>query len=123
MNLRWPLVVLLAACGGTSGGHGPGALPNHAQTLESELAMLGSATDPATSVRRSRILRALGRQPEALAQLEVAAGGARDALDWGGLSALWREVGDVHLEMGRPQQALDAFGKRLKTAVSLGAQT
>ena len=122
MFLRWPVVLMLAACGGTAAGPGAGA-PNPAQTLESELARLGAATDPATSVQRSRILRALGRQPEALAQLEVAADGARDALDWAGLSALWREVGDVYLELGQPQQALDAFGKRLKTAVSLGAQT
>src|SRR5690349_4885525 len=123
MLVRWALVLLLAACGPTAAGQGGPGAPNSAQTLESELARLGGATDQATSVARSRILRALERQPEALAQLEVAADGARDALDWAGLSALWREVGDVYLELGQPQQALDAFGKRLKTAVSLGAQT
>ncbi len=119
-------LVLAAACGGTAGG-GPvpvGAGPPETldSALESELQALGASIDPASAVRRSRLLRALGRQAEALAFLESATDRAREKLDWAGLSALWREVGDVYLEMGRPQDALEAFGKRLKTAVSLGNQ-
>ena len=117
---------LASACGGTTGGAQPVGATSPPEmldsALESELRALGTATDPATAVRRSRLLRALGRQAEALAILETATDGARDRLDWAGLSALWREVGDVYLEMGRPQDALDAYGKRLKTAVSLGKQ-
>jgi CHAT domain-containing protein len=126
-NLVRLVLVLAAACGGTAGG-GPvpvGAGPPEAldSALESELQALGTSTDPPTAVRRSRLLRALGRQAEALAFLETATDRARERLDWAGLSDLWREVGDVYLEMGRPQDALEAFGKRLKTAVSLGNQT
>ncbi|HEU5061203.1 MAG TPA: hypothetical protein VFU21_31950, partial [Kofleriaceae bacterium] len=119
--------VLEVACGGPPGGGGVapvGTSPPETldSALESELQALGTSVDPPVAVQRSRLLRALGRQPEALALLETATDRAREKLDWAGLSALWREVGDVHLEMGRPQDALEAFGKRLRTAVSLGNQ-
>ena len=127
-RVRLLLAVIAAACAGppgraglAPGGAGPPETLDSA--LESELAELGTSIDPPVAVRRSRLLRALGRQRDALASLEDATDRARDRLDWAGLSALWREVGDVHLEMGRPQDALEAFGKRLKTAVSLGNQT
>jgi CHAT domain-containing protein len=126
-RMRLLLVLAAAACGGPAGGGGmapPGTSPPETldSALESELQALGTSTDPPSAVRRSRLLRALGRQAEALAFLETATDRGRERLDWAGLSALWREVGDVYLEMGRPQDALEAFGKRLRTAVSLGNQ-
>jgi CHAT domain-containing protein len=66
----------------------------------------------------------MGLQPQALEELAVATDTARERLGWGDLAALWREVGGIHLEQGRIEQALEAFGKRLKSAVALedGAQ-
>jgi len=118
--------VIAAACGGTTAPLPPGGVaPPETldSSLEIQLRELGTSVEPAVAVRRSRLLRALGRQAEALGILEKATDRARDKLDWAGLGALWREVGDVYLEMGRPQDALDAYGKRLKTAVSLGEQS
>ena len=121
------LVVLSVACGGRTGGPVPVGATSPPETLdsalESELRALGTSTEPAAAVRRSRLLRALGRQAEAITFLETATDRARERLDWAGLSGLWREVGDVYLEMGRPQDALEAYGKRLRTAVSLGEQS
>jgi CHAT domain-containing protein len=119
--VRWAVsliavVVWLAACGGArvgpDRGHGTAG-------LEGELARIPASPDVRGTLARSRLLRALGRQEVALAELAVATDAARERLDWAALSALWREVGDVRLEQGRPQDALEAFGKRLKTAVSL----
>jgi CHAT domain-containing protein len=87
--------------------------------LEARLAGLPASTEPATAVKRSRVLRALGRQDQALEELEAAVAAARDKLRWDDLAQLWREIGSIHLERGRPEQALDTFGKRLKAAASL----
>lgn len=120
MCLSLALAVGLDGCAGTAGEPPRSAGP--AAALTAELDRLGTSSDPAVAIRRSRLLRALGRQPDALTSLEEAIDGARDRLDWAGLGALLREVGDVYLELERTQDALDAYGKRLKTAVSLGDQ-
>lgn len=64
-------------------------------------------------------MRALGRQAEAVAQIDTSLEAARTALDWRGMSDLWRELGDVQIEMARPQDALDTYAKRLTNAKSL----
>jgi CHAT domain-containing protein len=117
MSCRLLLVAVIVGCA-------PAAVPTRdvayrADTLEAELSRLPSDPSPASTIQRSRLLRALGRQPEAVSQLEVALDGARIALDWRGLSDLWRELGDVQIEMGRPQDALDTYAKRLTNAKSL----
>src|SRR5262249_9424649 len=91
-------------------------------SLEAELQRLPAGATPDVAVRRSRVLCALGRQKDALAALETVADHARARLEWRGRSSVWREVGDVHVELGEPQEALEAFGKRLKTAVALDEQ-
>jgi CHAT domain-containing protein len=90
-----------------------------AETLEAELARVPPGDSPGPTIERSRILRALGRHPDAVAQLETASDAARRALDWRGMSDLWRELGDVQIEMARPQDALDSYAKRLTNAKSL----
>jgi CHAT domain-containing protein len=75
-----------------------------------------------STVQRSRALRALGRQPDAVAELEAAIDGARQRLDWRALSDLWRELGDVQIELGRPQAALETYAKRLTNARAVDAQ-
>ena len=90
-----------------------------AETLEAELAQLPSDPSPASTIQRSRLLRALGRQQDALTQLDTALDGARGALDWRGMSNLWRELGDVQIELARPQDALETYAKRLTNAKSL----
>ncbi|RLB56202.1 MAG: hypothetical protein DRI90_18855 [Deltaproteobacteria bacterium] len=87
--------------------------------LEAQLAQLPSGTAPGVVARRARLLRALGRQDQALDELTAAVDGARERLAWDDLALLWREIGAIHIEVGRPEQALDTFGKRLKAAVSL----
>ncbi len=111
------LTLALAGCSGarTSPADGRGA-------LEGELARLPRGGGPDATVRRARVLCALGRQPEALTEIEAAADAARERLDWRGLTELWRASGGVYLELGRPQDALEAFGKRLKTAAALEEQ-
>jgi CHAT domain-containing protein len=91
------------------------------EPLEAELARIDPSSAPGATVARSRVLRALGRQPEATAQLDVAIDAARERLDWRGLGDLWRELGDLQIEIGRPQDALDTYGKRLSNARSLDA--
>jgi CHAT domain-containing protein len=88
-------------------------------TLETDLARLAQDGSLGSTLQRSRLLRALGRQAEAVAQLETALDGARIALDWRGMSNLWRELGDVQIELARPQDALDTYTKRLTNAKSL----
>ncbi|HEY5927342.1 MAG TPA: CHAT domain-containing protein [Kofleriaceae bacterium] len=88
-------------------------------TLEAELARLPRDTSPVPTIQRSRILRALGRQAEAVEQLDATLDVARQRLDWRGMSDLWRELGDVQIEMARPQEALDTYAKRLTNAKSL----
>lgn len=111
------LVAVAASCG-------PAAVATHnaaypPETLEADLARLPQDASPASTIQRSRVLRALGRQPQALAQLDTALDGARAALDWRGMSDLWRELGDVQIEIARPQDALDTYAKRLTNAKSL----
>ncbi|HEV7554046.1 MAG TPA: CHAT domain-containing protein, partial [Kofleriaceae bacterium] len=113
------VVVVTAGCVPSQpairGGEGGG------ETLDNELARLGVDPSPRTAIQRSRILRALGRQPDDTAQLEAAVEVARSRLDWRGLSDLWRELGDLQIEMARPQEALDTYAKRLTNAKSLDA--
>ncbi|HEY5946233.1 MAG TPA: hypothetical protein VIV40_12110, partial [Kofleriaceae bacterium] len=90
-----------------------------AETLEAELARLPADGSPEATIERSRILRALGRQEEAVTQLDTALDGARRTLDWRGMSDLWRELGDVQIELAHPQDALDTYAKRLTNAKSL----
>ncbi|MBI4701597.1 MAG: CHAT domain-containing protein [Deltaproteobacteria bacterium] len=115
------LAALALLCGGCGPAHGgPGAaVAQRRLALEAELGRLGSSTDPATALRRSRLLRALGQQERALQELQAAGTQARERLDWRALSALWRERAAILLEQGQPEQALEAFGKRLESAVAL----
>lgn len=96
---------------------GPTGVPN--ARIEDDLAQLPRDASPGSTIARSRALRALGRQPEAVSQLEQSLEAARSALDWRGMSALWRELGDVQIELGRAQDALDTYAKRLTNAKSL----
>ena len=91
------------------------------ESLESELARLDPTSAPGATVQRSRVLRALGRQAEAARQIDASIDAARERLDWRGLSDLWRELGDLQIEIGRPQDALETYGKRLSNARSLDA--
>jgi CHAT domain-containing protein len=116
-----PIALLaLLSCGG--GPAAPPVFTDRSHTLEDELAKLSEGGGVSMALRRSELLRALGRQDEALASLERAADSARQALDWAALVALSREMGDVYLEQGRPQQALEVYGQRLKTAAALKEQ-
>ncbi len=87
--------------------------------LEAQLAGIPAGTAAGPAARRARILRALGRQDQALEELTAAVDGARERLAWNDLAFLWREIGAIHIELGRYEQALETFGKRLKAAVSL----
>src|SRR5262245_35490706 len=64
------IVTVVASCGP------PAAAPRTAtgvpaETLEADLARLPQDTSPGSTIQRSRVLRALGRQPQAVAQLET----------------------------------------------------
>src|SRR6476660_377804 len=113
---RLVFVVVIAACGppgrAVRGGGVAGAAATP-EALESELAKFPADTNPANSIPRSQILRALGRQAQAVSELEGSLDEARKRLDWRGLSDLWRELGDVQIEIGRPQDALETYAKRL----------
>jgi CHAT domain-containing protein len=111
------LLALVVGCG--SGARSTQQVAYRTDTLEAELARLPADPSPVSTLQRSPILRALGRQAEAIAQIETALDGARDRLDWRGMSDLWRELGDVQIEIGRPQEALDTYAKRLTNAKSL----
>src|SRR5258705_9218915 len=115
IRITFVLAAFVAGCVSAS----PGAAEYRGDSLDMELSRLGADASPRTTIARSRILRALGRQAEASAQLEASLDGARRALDWRGMSALWRELGDLQIEIGRPQEALDTFAKRLTNAKSL----
>ncbi len=112
------LVLAVAASCGPSAPSTRG-VAIRSETLEAELARLPPDASPGSTIQRSRILRALGRQDEAVTQLDTALDGARTALDWRGMSNLWRELGDVQIELARPQDALDTYAKRLTNAKSL----
>jgi len=114
-----PALALALATGCPGPPPGPREFGPRGETLEAELARLGPSTAPEFAVRRSRVLRALGRQADTVTQLEAAIDAARERLDWRGLSELWRELGDVQIELARPQEALDTYGKRLTNARSL----
>jgi CHAT domain-containing protein len=103
-----------AGCGATSKGAADRQLG-----LESRLSGLAESAEPARTLERSRLLRALGQQQKALEELDRATSLARERLSWRDLAALWREVGGIQLELGRVEQALEAFGKRLESAVAL----
>src|SRR5262245_43309070 len=92
------------------------------ESLQTDLVSLGTDPAPRPTLTRSRILRALGRQPEAVTQLDTALDGARRSLDWRAMSDLWRELGDIQIELGRPQEALDPYAKRLTNAKPLDAK-
>jgi CHAT domain-containing protein len=117
--LRSLLVLAVAVGCGHSAPSSPRDVAYRAETLEAELARLPQDFSPGSTIQRSRVLRALGRQPESVTQLETALDGARGALDWRGMSDLWRELGDVQIELARPQDALDTYAKRLTNAKSL----
>jgi len=122
MGVRTLLVLVVAV--GCSGSSTPGRrsdIAYRADTLEAELAKLPQDASPGSTIQRSRVLRALGRQGEAASQLETSLDAARTALDWRGLSDLWREQGDLQIEIARPQDALDTYAKRLTNAKSLDA--
>lgn len=116
---RLLLILAVAAGCGTPAAGRRGGIAYQAETLEAELARLPQDVSPPSTIQRSRILRALGRQPEAVAQLETSLDAARGLLDWRGMSDAWRELGDVQIEMARPQDALDTYAKRLTNAKSL----
>src|SRR5262245_28905832 len=105
-----------------SGPQTASVFTDRSHTLEDELARLPEGGGVSVALRRSELLCALGRQDQALASLDKAADSARQALDWAALVAIPREMGDVYLEQGRPQQALEAYGQRLKTAAALKEQ-
>jgi CHAT domain-containing protein len=111
------LGVLLSACGPSA----PvvASVADRRMALEADLAKTPASTDPSTTVRRGRLLRALGQQDKALEELSAAVEAARERLNWNELALLWREMGAVHLELGQAEKALDIFGKRLKAAASL----
>ncbi len=116
----WMLVLLCllaTACGSSSSPVYSAA--DRRAALEAQLAQVPLGTAPGATARRARVLRALGRQDQALEELTAAVDGARERLAWDDLAFLWREIGAIHIEMGRPEQALSTFGKRLKAAVSL----
>jgi CHAT domain-containing protein len=117
MRRRAPFVVFFAIAACTP----PATVPSGpaAPPLEAELAALPPGTAPELSIPRARLLRALGRQADAVTELEAAIDAARDRLDWRALSELWRELGDTQIEMAHPQEALDTYAKRLVNAKSL----
>ena len=86
--------------------------------LEARLASLKESPNAATTLTRARLLRACGRQRDALREVEAASDAARERLDWNALGALSDEAGDTLLEMADPQKALDVFGKHLRAALS-----
>jgi CHAT domain-containing protein len=124
MDLRRSLLLLAVAagCGNTPSG-ASGGIAYRADTLEADLARFPQDISPGSTIGRARILRALGRQEEAVAQIDTSLDAARQALDWRGMSNLWRELGDIQIEMARPQDALDTYAKRLTNAKSLDVTT
>jgi len=114
---RFLLLVAIVGCGPATPASRDVAY--RADTLEAELARLPTDSSPGSTIQRSRILRALGRQEEAVTQLETSLDGARTRLDWRGMADLWRELGDIQIELARPQDALDTYAKRLTNAKSL----
>lgn len=119
MPVRRSLLVLAVAAGCAPTAPATREVAYRADTLETELARLPQDASPGSTIQRSRLLRALGRQGEAVAQLDMALDGARGSLDWRAMSDLWRELGDVQIEMARPQDALDTYANRLTNAKSL----
>jgi CHAT domain-containing protein/tetratricopeptide (TPR) repeat protein len=112
------LLVVAVACGHSAPGT-PRDVAYRPETLEAELARLPQDASPGHTIERTRILRSLGRHEDAVAQIDTALDGARAVLDWRGMSNLWRELGDIQIEMARPQDALDTYAKRLTNAKSL----
>lgn len=119
MPARSLVIVVLAAC--VPAPSAPRDATPVQEPLEATLARLDPSPAPRATLERSRVLRALGRHTDALVQLETALEDARRRLDWRGLSDLWREQGDVQIELARPQDALDSYAKRLTNARSLNA--
>jgi CHAT domain-containing protein len=119
MDLRRTLLIVAIAVG--CGNTPPAAreVAYRPETLEADLARLPQDVSPPSTIARSRLLRALGRQADAVAQIESSLDAARVILDWRGMSDLWRELGDVQIELARPQDALDTYAKRLTNAKSL----
>ena len=118
-NCRYLLILAIATGCGPAATSTQRDVAYRPETLEAELARLPPDSSPVSTIQRSRILRALGRQPEAVSQIDTALDGARKLLDWRGMSDLWRELGDVQIELARPQDALDTYAKRLTNAKSL----
>ncbi len=113
------LLLLVLACGPATPQSAQVTAAYRPEVIESELARLPNDLSPPSTIRRSRVLRALGRQAEAVSQLENSLDEARKRLDWRGMSDAWRELGDVQIELARPQDALDTYAKRLTNAKSL----
>ncbi|UQA54728.1 CHAT domain-containing protein [Polyangium aurulentum] len=115
------LFVALASCDlpPSSPARTPGEDRN---TIEAELARLPRDGGTGVALRRADLLAALGRHEEALASLEGASDRAREALEWEGLVRLAQKTGDLHIEMGRPQAALEVYGQELKSAAGLEGQ-
>jgi CHAT domain-containing protein len=124
MTLRRSLLLVAVALGC---GNTPSAarrdVAYRPETLSADLARLPQDVSPPSTIARTRILRALGRQAEAVAQIDTSLEAARVILDFRGMSDLWRELGDVQIEMARPQDALDTYAKRLTNAKSLDITT
>ena len=116
----------VTGCGPASWSDGSpyqAGVPGSSAGLERQLASLARSTDTGTTLRRSRLLRALGQQKQALSELDAAVRAARERVDWDALASLWRTLGTVHLEFGDPGRALAAFGNRLKLSKSLGSSS
>jgi len=114
LPLAATLVLAAFACG-------PARAPSagSGRTLEGELARLPEQGSASNTIARARILRAMGDQERALGELDEAEEAARSRVDFRTLAALWRERGATLAELGRHEEALAAFRKRLETAVSL----
>jgi CHAT domain-containing protein len=113
---------LLAATASCDVSSSPARAPGDRNTIEAELARLPRNGGPDVAIRRADLLAALGRHEEALASLESSSDRTREALDWAGLVRLAQKTGDLHIELGRPQAALEVYGQELKSAAGLEGQ-
>lgn len=114
--LPWLVCLLLASCSGAP----KMTFTDRVLRLEAALAVMPDGNEPRTVLQRSPALRALGLHDQAVRELSASVEVARERLAWDDLAALWRELGAVYLEQGQIEAALDTFGKRLKSAVTLG---
>lgn len=119
MSRAFHVALTLALLASAACGHAPAAPSGPRGSLEAELARLPENGGPGVVIARAHVLRAMGDQERALSELEAAEDGARARVDFRALAALWRARGATLAELGRHEEALAAFRKRLETAVSL----